>query len=41
MVVANGDQRVEAVAHRRRQTLRHALRQQGAGLVPGRPHRTA
>ena len=41
MVVADGDQRVEAVAHRRRQTLRHALRQQGAGLVAGRPHRTA
>ena len=41
MVVADGDQLVEAVAHRRRQTLRHALRQQGAGLVPGRPHRTA
>ena len=32
---------IEAVAHRRRQTLRQALRQQGAGLVPGRPHRTA
>ena len=41
IVVADGDQRVEAVAHRRRQTLRHALRQQSAGLVPGRPHRTA
>ena len=40
-LVANGDQPVEAVAHRRRQTLRHALRQQGACLVPGRPHRTA
>ena len=26
MVVADGDQRVEAVAHRRRQTLRHAYR---------------
>ena len=39
-MVANGDQRVEAGAHRRRQTLRHAVRQQGAGLVPGRPHRT-
>ena len=41
MLVADGDQRVEAVAHRRRQMLRHALRQQGAGLVPGRPHRPA
>ena len=41
LVVADGDQLVEAVAHRRRQPLRHALRQQGAGLVPGRPHRTA
>ena len=41
LVVADGDQRIEAVAHRRRQTLRHALRQQGAGLVPGCPHRTA
>ena len=41
MLVADGDQRVEAVAHRRRQTLRHALGQQGAGLVPGRPHRPA
>ena len=40
-LVANGDQPVEAVAHRHRQTLRHALRQQGACLVPGRPHRTA
>ena len=41
LVVADGDQLVEAVAHRRRQPLRHALRQQGAGLVPGRPHHTA
>lgn len=41
MLVADGDQRVEAVAHRRRQMFRHALRQQGAGLVPGRPHRPA
>ena len=41
MVVADGDQRVEAVAHRRRRTRRHALRQQGAGLVPSRPRRTA
>ena len=41
LVVVDGDQRIEAVAHRRRQTLRHALRQQGAGLVPGCPHRTA
>ena len=41
LVVADGDQLVEAVAPRRRQPLRHALRQQGAGLVPGRPHRTA
>ena len=40
-VVADSDQLVEAVAQRRRQPLRHALRQQGAGLVPGRPHRTA
>ncbi len=41
LVVADGDQLVEAVAHRRRQPLRHAMRQQGAGLVPGRPHHTA
>ena len=41
IVVADGDQRIEAVAHRRRQTLGHALRQQGAGLLSGTPHRAA
>ena len=29
--------RIEAVAHRRRQTLRHALRQQRAGRLSGQP----
>ena len=41
IVVADGDQRIEAVAHRRRQTLGHALRQQGADLLSGTPHRAA
>ena len=41
LVVADGDQRIEAVAHRRRQTLRHAVCQPCAGLVSGSPHRAA
>ena len=41
MVVADSDKRIEAVAHRRRQTLRQALRQQRAGFVSGSPHRAA
>ncbi len=41
IVVADGDQRIEAVAHRGRQTLGHALRQQGAGLLSGTPHRAS
>ena len=40
-VVADGDQRIEAVARRRRQMLGHALRQQGADLLAGTPHRAA
>ncbi|MDE0385821.1 MAG: hypothetical protein OXI22_18210 [Defluviicoccus sp.] len=41
IVVADGDERIEAVAHRRRQTFGHALRQQGAGLLSGTSHRAA
>ena len=41
IIVADGDQRIEAFAHRRRQTLGHALRQQGADLLSGTPHRAA
>ena len=41
IVVADVDERIEAVAHRRRQTLGHALRQQGADLLSSSPHRAA
>ena len=41
LVVADGDQRSEAVAHRRRQTRRHAGWQPCAGVVSGSPHRAA
>ena len=41
LVVVDGDQRIKPVAHRRRQTLSHAVRQQDAGLVSGSPHRAA
>ena len=41
LVVVDGDQRVKTFAHRCRQALGHALRQQRPGLVSGRPYRAA
>ena len=41
LVVVDGDQRIKTVAHRRRQALGHALREQRPGLVSGRPYRAA
>ena len=41
LVVVEGDQRIETVAHRHRQTLRHAIRQLVANFVSGNPHRAA
>ena len=41
LVVVHGDQRIKTFAHRRRQALGHALRQQRPGLVSGRPYRAA
>ena len=41
LVVVDGDQRIKTFAHRCRQALGHALGQQGAGLLPGSPHRAA
>ena len=37
LVVVDGNQRIKPVAHRCRQTLRHAVRQQGAGLGVWQP----
>ena len=39
LVVVDGDQRIKTVAHRCRQALGQALRQQRAGLVAGSPYR--
>ena len=41
LVVVDGDQRIKTFAHRCRQALGHALRQQRPGLVSGRPYRAA
>ena len=41
LVVVDGDQCIETVAHRCRQALGHALRQQRPGLVSGSPCRAA
>ena len=41
LVVVHGDQRIKTFAHRCRQALGHALRQQRPGLVSGRPYRAA
>ena len=41
LVVVDGDQRIKTVAHRRRQALGHALREQRPGLVSGSPYRAA
>ena len=41
LIVVDGDQRIETVAHRCRQALGHAFRQQRPGLVSGSPNRAA
>ena len=41
LVIVDGDQRIKTVAHRCRQALGHALRQQRPGLVSGSPYRAA
>ena len=41
LVVVDGDQCIKTVAHRCRQALGHALRQQRPGLVSGSPYRAA
>ena len=41
LIVVHGDQRIKTFAHRCRQALGHALRQQRPGLVSGRPYRAA